>query len=149
MKISFSSMMGTIPRGARTQKEVSAAGVSIRKEERSNLSVSDQLKLSKAAREGGSDKFSFFETDGKIGSEFKAVYNMHMQIEALSKALAFFDMDDVFKIIPDSTVANLEQQLLNLFACQDVMDQANTALADDDTNQTLLDNRLAAATSLQ
>ena len=90
MKISFSSMMGTIPRGARTQQEVSAAGVSIRKEERSNLSVSDQLKLSKAAREGGSDKFSFFETDGKIGSEFKAVYNIHMQIEALSKALAFF-----------------------------------------------------------
>ena len=71
-------MMGTIPRGARTQQEVSAAGVSIRTEEWSNLSVSDQLKLSKAAREGGSDKFSFFETDGKIGSEFKAVYNMHM-----------------------------------------------------------------------
>ena len=58
-------------------------------------------------------------------------------------------MDDVFKIILDSTVANLEKQLLNLFACQDVMGQANTALADDDTNQTLLDNRLVAATSLQ
>ena len=86
----FVSILGAIPRVARTVQEVTAAGVSVKKELRSKLSTSDQLKLSKSAREGGSDKFSFFETDGKIGSEFKAVYNMHMQIEALSKALAFF-----------------------------------------------------------
>ena len=58
-------------------------------------------------------------------------------------------MDDVFGIIPDSTVANLEKQLLNLFTCQDMMDQANIALSDDNANSTLLDARLAAAKSLQ
>ena len=38
---------------ARTAQEVTAAGVSVKKELRSKLSTSDQLKLSKSAREGG------------------------------------------------------------------------------------------------
>jgi len=103
MKLSFKSIMGTILCGSRTQREVSATGVSITKEDRTFLNTSDQLMLSKEVREGGSDNFSFFQSDGKIGSEFKAVYDIHMQIEALSKALDFFDLDDVFQIIPEAT----------------------------------------------
>ena len=65
---------------ARTAQEVTAAEVSVKKELRSKLSTSDQLKLSKSAREGGSNKFSFFETSGSLGSDLKLVYDLHMRI---------------------------------------------------------------------
>ena len=52
MKISFKSLLGTVPRGIRTVGEIVAAGVSVKKEERKNLSTSDKLKLAKSAREG-------------------------------------------------------------------------------------------------
>ena len=64
MQFSFKSLLGTIPRGARSVRDVVAAGISVKKEERTNLSTSDRLKLTKAAREGGRDKFPFFESDG-------------------------------------------------------------------------------------
>ena len=72
--------MGALPRGAQTVKEITVAGVSVKKENSIKLSTSDQLNLSKYAQEGGSDKFSFFETDGKIGSDFETVYDLHMRI---------------------------------------------------------------------
>ena len=70
--MNFASLLGVIPRDARTVQEVAAAGVSIKKKLRTKLSASEQLKLSKSAREGGSDKFSFFETTGSIGAEIKS-----------------------------------------------------------------------------
>ena len=76
--MNFASLLGVIPKGARTVQEVAAAGVSVKKELRTKLSTSDQLKLSKSAREGGSDKFSFFETTGSLRSDFKAVYDLHL-----------------------------------------------------------------------
>ena len=115
--MTFTSVLGVIPRGARTVQEVAAAGVSIKKELRTKLSTSDQLKLSKSAREGGSNKFSFFVTSGSIGNDLKAVYNLHMRIEALSKAIVFFGMVDAFQIMDVSTVASLELHLNALFVC--------------------------------
>ena len=56
MKISFKSLLGTVPRGVRTVGEIVAAGVSVKKEDRKNLSTSDRLKLTKSAREGGMEK---------------------------------------------------------------------------------------------
>ena len=93
---SFSSLLGTILLRARTLQQINSTEVSIRKEDSSKLSTLDQLKLSKASREGGVDKFSFFEANGKVGSDFKVVYDLHMRIESLSKDLTFFDMKDVF-----------------------------------------------------
>ena len=87
MKLSFKSVMSTILRGARTLQEMSAAGVSTTNEERKNIGTSDQIKLSKVAMEGCSDTFTFFESDGKIRSYFKAVCDMHIHIQTLSKAL--------------------------------------------------------------
>ena len=86
MKFFFKSLLGTVPAGARTASEVAAAGVSVKKEQRTNLSASDKLKLAKSAREGGPDKFTFFESDGQVGGDFRAVYDLHMRLEALSKA---------------------------------------------------------------
>ena len=59
MKLTFKSLLGVIPRGARSVGEIVAAGVSVRKEERTNLSTTDKLKLAKAAREGGSTNSPF------------------------------------------------------------------------------------------
>ena len=53
MKVPFTTMMGAIPRGMHTAADVSAAGVSVKKERRSALRLSDQIKLSRNAREGG------------------------------------------------------------------------------------------------
>ena len=38
----------------------------------------------------------FFETSGSIGNDFKAVYDLHMRVEALTKTLVSFDTADVF-----------------------------------------------------
>ena len=97
--MNFASHLGAVPRVARTAQEVTSAGVSVKKELRSKLSTSDQLKLSKSAREGGSDKFAFFETSGSLGSDFKVVYDLHMRIKALSKSLMLFDMTDASQIL--------------------------------------------------
>ena len=63
MKLTFKSLLGVVPRGDRSVGEIVAAGVSVKIEERTNLSTSDKLKLAKAAREGGGDKFTIFESD--------------------------------------------------------------------------------------
>ena len=102
MKVSFTIMMGFIPRGMRTSADMSAVEVSVEKEKRSTLSLSDQSKLPRNTRRRGS--FIFFETDGTVGSDLCTVYNLHMHIEALSKSLAFFDMRDVFQIVPEAAV---------------------------------------------
>ena len=85
---------------------------------RTKLSTSEQLKLSKSTQEEGSDKLSFFETDGKIGSDFKVFYDLHSQIESISNSLVFFDMNNVFKIVPTGTVDTLQAKLEVLFSCQ-------------------------------
>ena len=53
MKLSFKSLLGVVPRGARSIGDIVVAGVSVKKEKRTNLSTSDKLKLAKVAREGG------------------------------------------------------------------------------------------------
>ena len=70
MKLSFKSLLGVVPRGARSVGDIVTADVSVKKEEQTNLSTSDKLKLAKAAREGRDDKFTFFESDGKAGEIF-------------------------------------------------------------------------------
>ena len=102
--MSFSSLLGEVPRSVQTVQEVASAGVSVKKELRTKLSTSDQLKLSKSARGGGSNKFAFLETTGLLGSDFKAVYDLHIQIKPLSKALVLYDMTDALQILPESTV---------------------------------------------
>ena len=72
MKVSFKSLMWGISRGVREIEEVSTAGVYIKKEDRN---TSDQLNLSKSVRDGGNDKFTLFESNGKIGSDVK-LYTM-------------------------------------------------------------------------
>ena len=136
--MNFTSLCGVIPREARTIKKVTAAGVSVKKELRYKISTSDKLKLSKSAREGGSDKFSFFETTGLIGSDFKAVYDLHMRIKALSKTLVFFDMIDVFQILPESTVKSLEEKLTDLHVWQGVLERCKLALLASLTDTALL-----------
>ena len=53
MKLSFKNLVGPVPISRRTESEVTEAGVSIKKNDRSKLSTFDKLKLSKSAREGG------------------------------------------------------------------------------------------------
>ena len=78
----YASLLGVILRMARTLQELTAAGVSIKRELRSKLSTSAQLKLSKSTREGGSDKLSFFKTTGLLGSNFKSVYpNANLNVQ--------------------------------------------------------------------
>jgi hypothetical protein len=107
------------------------------KEARTTLSTSDKLKLSKAAREGGDDKFTFFESDGNDGGDFRAVYDLHMRLEALSKVIMFYDMEDVFQILSKDTVQELETKLSILFASQAAIRITTDTLTADLSNQTL------------
>ena len=56
MKFSFKTLLGAV-----------SANVSAKKEDRGSLSTSDKLKLARSAREGSTNKFSFFESDGQVG----------------------------------------------------------------------------------
>ena len=150
MKLSFKSVLGAIPRGSRSVTDIVAAGVTVKKDARAGLSTSDKLKLSKAAREGGEDKFTFFESDGKVGGDFRAVYDLHMRLEALSKAILFYDMDDVFHILSSETVEQLESKLTVLFETQASVGEATDLLATDPTNplfQSDLDSAIADGAS--
>ena len=53
-----------------------------------------------------------------MGSDFKTLYDLHMHVEALSKALTFFDMKDVFEIISEHTIEALENKLQHMFRYQ-------------------------------
>ena len=134
MILSFRTLMGSMPTTQRSASEVTAAGVTIKKEDRQSLSTSDQLKLSKAAREGGIDKFTFFASDGKLVNDFQTVYDLHMRIETLSKALTHFDMQDVFQIIPPPIVEDLSGRLKTLFSCQTNKERTGENMAMDTTN---------------
>ena len=102
------------------------------------LSTSAQLKLSKSAREGGSDVFSFFETTRSLGNDFKAVYDLHTSIEALSKSLVLYNMIDVFQVLPISTLQDLEPKLRAVHACQVEDSRVEAALTRDLTDMTML-----------
>ena len=52
-RFSFKRLMGTVPWGVWTAEAITAASVSVKKEHRSTLGISDQIKLSCANREGG------------------------------------------------------------------------------------------------
>ena len=56
------------------------------------------------------------------------VYNLHMHIEALSQALNFYDIRDVFQIILENTVEYLGVELANVFTCQEEFDYATDEL---------------------
>ena len=131
---SFLDLMGSVPTSRRSEIEVTAASVSIKKNDRVKLSTSDRLKLAKAAKEGGTDKFTFFASDGKLVNDFQTVYDLHMRIEALSKALTSYDMLDVFQVIPQATILKLSSALELLFSCQAGEEQAASALALDPTD---------------
>lgn len=101
--MNFTSMFGIIPREARTLQEVANTGVFVKNEPMTTLSTSDQLKLPKATRGGGSEKLLFFETTSSIGSDFQKVNDLHMQVKDLFEALMFYALIDVFQVLDEAT----------------------------------------------
>ena len=53
MHLSFKNFMGSFPTSRRAESGVTEVGVSIKKSDRSKLSTSEKLKLSKSARKKG------------------------------------------------------------------------------------------------
>ena len=115
MNFSFKSFLGTVLRGARSIREVVDSGASVKKEEQNNLSVSYRLKLTKAEREGGTENLTLFESDGQSRGNFGTVNDLRMRLEPLSKATTFYDMGDMFKILPINTITLLESKLEECF----------------------------------
>ena len=102
------------------------------------LSTSDKLKLSKAAREGGVDRFTIFASDGKLVNNFQTMYDLHTCIESISKTLTHFDMQDVFQIIPAQTVQTLSDRIDMLFECQTDEEQAADTLHINPTDAAII-----------
>ena len=117
-----------------SEREVTAAVLSIKKEDRERLSTSEKLKLSKAVREGGVGKFAFFASSGNLVSNFYPVYDLYIQIDALSKILTHFNMQDMFQVIPETTVRKLSDRIDMPFTCQTSEGQAKDNLERDPTN---------------
>jgi len=97
---------------------------------------------------GESEKFILLETDGKVGNKFKAVYDLHMPTEALSTALTYSNMHNVFQIIPTETIEQLTQKLQDLFACQAELCKAADDLSDDPGDKALITLNEAATFDL-
>ena len=119
MKISFKSLLGTVPRGSRSVQEVT---LSIKKEDRVKITPSNQLRLSEKAREKGADKFVFIQESEEPGGDFKVVYDLYVRIGVLSKTLVFINTDGVLQIIPARTIDVLEEKLQDLFTYQKTLD---------------------------
>ena len=136
--MNITDLIGRSPIDARTVEDVQSAGVSVRKDKRDELSASDRLKLSKAAREGGGDKFSFFVTDGTASNDFKSIYDLQMQVDALITSLTLYDMVDVFQVLTVDKVHELE-------LCTVALNTANANLAEADIDDA---TEVSAATSL-
>ena len=64
------------------------------------------------------------------------VYNLHMRLEALSKSIMFYDMDDVFKIPPNETVTIPEEKLKTNFNTQALITSSSDILANNSDNAT-------------
>ena len=72
-----------------------------------------------------------------------------MQVEALSKALVFYDLIDVFQILDEPTVTQLTEQLEDLYACESTLAQCEFALQSDPRNSELLADKSLASNSFQ
>ena len=68
-----------------------------------------------------------------------------MRLDALDKAITFFDMDDIFNIITCETVKMLEMKLEDLFDAQALVKTAVDSLVTNPTDSTL---KLAVADSM-
>ena len=68
-----------------------------------------------------------------------------MRLDALGKAIMFFNMDDIFNIIPCEIVTMLEMKLKDLFDTQTLAKTAANELATNPTDSTL---KLAVADSV-
>ena len=104
------------------------------KEGRAVLSRSDRLRLARAAREEGEDKFTFFESDGKVNGDFRVVCDLHMRLDALSKSVKFYDMHETFNVFSSKTVIELEEKLDVTFVAQATVILASEALTSDPEN---------------
>jgi len=142
---SFKHLMGSVPKSGRTETEVQATAVMVKKEDRIALASSDRLKISKAARGGGRETFTFFKMNGKIVGDFESVYNLHMHIESLNKDLLFYDMKDLFDIITESTIQRLKIRLTILLGRQIDLQKSNEDLTQDLLNNGFSTSAAAAA----
>ena len=58
-----------------------------------------------------------FQPHEKIIGDLELFHNICMMIEALSKSLKFYDMNDIFQILLEQTVHGLNQTLETMFIC--------------------------------
>ena len=84
-----------------------------------------------------------------IGSDSKAIYDLHMRVEALSKALVLYNLINVFQILDEATVTQLTEQLEDLYACESTLAQYEFALQSDSRNSELLADKSLASNSFQ
>ena len=59
-----------------------------------------------------------------------------MRLEALAKSIMFYDMSDVFHVLPGKTILLLESKLELLFDAQNVINRTSDTLAADPSNTT-------------
>ena len=132
--MNFIKLLGAVPRGSLTVEDIVIAGVSVTKEGLVALSTSDRLKLTRVAREGGEDKFIFFESNGKVGRDFWAVRDIYMRLDALPKHIKYYNMHEMFNVLSRKTVLELEENLDVLFVAQAAVTLNSEALNFDPDN---------------
>ena len=61
------------------------------------------------------------------------MYVLHLYIEVMSKVIVYFNMTEIFKIIPVETVTVLEEKLRVLFQAQQDLDKCESDMIRDAT----------------
>ena len=61
------------------------------------------------------------------------MYVLHLYIEVMSKVIVYFNMTEIFKIIPVETVTVLEEKLRVLFQAQQDLDKCEADVIRDAT----------------
>ena len=70
-------------------------------------------------------------------NNFQNVYDLHLMIQDLAQSLTYYNMQDVFQIIPESTLVLLNIILEVLFSCQADEERTKNKLEDNLTDMDL------------
>ena len=72
-----------------------------------------------------------------------------MILDSLTKALDQYDMGDVFKILPEQAITELDTSLAHLLSCQSSKQEALRAVAADPTDNLLVTQAALASRELK
>ena len=92
---------------------------------------------------------AFFQSTGQLINSFETVYSLHTSINALTKSLEQYGVRDVFWILPEETITQLDRYLEILLTCHSTKQDALRAVAENPIDNGLVTRAALASRELK